>query len=162
MYGAHLNDLVAKSATVGYDLSKGTIEERLNAMGFEEGSLSSWVKKGDGAIMDVNRWIKIGKYVYFDFKFIYEPAGGLKHTNYNLDGSTHPTQIVTTLPYQPKAINYVGAFATVNETAIEYLQCEVQISLGGSLLLQNVAKANGRKVDANVKVLEVRGCYEIT
>ena len=83
--GGRYNVLTTKTdvegATAGYDLSKGTIEERLTALGFKQGAVNVL----SGGTVSTNNLYKQGKYVYGDLviDFTSRPEGYYSSANIN-------------------------------------------------------------------------------
>ena len=55
------------TALVGYDISKGTIEERLDTLGFSEGSINITASLFGNYTTRINKIQKLGKFVIADF-----------------------------------------------------------------------------------------------
>ena len=55
------------TALVGYDISKGTIEERLDTLGFSEGSINITASLFGNYTTQINKIQKLGKFVIADF-----------------------------------------------------------------------------------------------
>lgn len=55
------------TALVGYDISKGTVEERLDTLGFSEGSINITASLFGNYTTQINKIQKLGKFVIADF-----------------------------------------------------------------------------------------------